>query len=152
MMKNLGKLFLTLSLLVVGGGVVANAQIDSVPQIEANVPFAFTVGDTRLPAGNYYIRTLDDNAPSLLEISSVDGRTSVAFDTENATTRNDRAAKTTELVFDKVGDRYFLSQVWVSGSTYGSELAKSKLQKNLESSGSKAEKQSVAALMKPSKH
>jgi hypothetical protein len=152
MMKNLGKLLLTLCLLVVGGGVVANAQIDSVPQIEANVPFAFTVGDTRLPAGRYSIRTLDDLAPSVLEISSVDGHTSVAFDTENATTRSDQAAKTTELVFDKVGDRYFLSQVWVSGSASGSELAKSRLQKKLEVSGSKAEKQSVAALMKSSKH
>jgi len=151
MMKNLGKLFLTLCLLAVGGGV-ANAQIDSVPQIEANVPFAFTVGDTRLPAGKYNIKALDENTPSVLEISSVDGRTSVAFDTENATTRSDRSAKTTELVFDKVGDRYFLSQVWVSGSNSGSELAKSRSQKKLEGSGSKAEKQSVAALTKPSKH
>jgi hypothetical protein len=57
MMKNLGKLFLTLCLLAVGGGVVANAQIDGVSQIEANVPFAFTVGDTKLPAGKYNIRT-----------------------------------------------------------------------------------------------
>ena len=149
-MKYLGKLLLTLCLLAVGGGVVANAQIDSVPQIEANVPFAFMVGDTRLPAGKYNIKTLDENAPSILEISSVDGRTSVAFDTENATTRSDRSAKTTELVFDKVGDRYFLSQVWVSGSNSGSELAKSRMQKKLEGSGGKAEKQSVAALT--SKH
>ena len=149
-MKYLGKLFLTLSLLVVGGGVVANAQIDSVPQIEANVPFAFTVGDTRLPAGKYEIRTLDDNEPTVLEISSVDGHTSVAFDTENATTRDDRLASKTELVFDKVGDHYFLYQVWVSGSESGSELVKSRLQKRLEVSGTKAEKQSVAALT--SKH
>jgi hypothetical protein len=152
MMKYVGKLFLTLSLLVVGGGVVADAQIDSVPQIEATVPFAFTVGDTRLPAGKYEIRTLDDNSPSVLEISSVDGRTSVAFDTEDATTPGDHLAKTTELVFDKVGDHYFLSQVWVSGSQSGSELVKSRMQKRLEVSGTKAEKQSVAALMKPSKH
>src|SRR5258705_6547634 len=152
MMENLGKLLLTLCLLAVGGGVVANAQVDSVSQLEANVPFAFTVGDTRLPAGKYNIRTLDENTPSVLEISSVDGRTSVAFDTENATTRSDKVAKTTELIFDKVGDRYFLSQVWVSGSSSGSELAKSKLQKRLEGSGSKAERQSVVALMKPSKH
>src|SRR6266446_1016384 len=151
MMKNLGKLFLTLCLLAVGGGG-ANAQIDSVPQIEANVPFAFTVGDTRLPAGKYNIKALDENAPSVLVISSLDGRTSVAFDTENATTRSDRAATTTELVFDKVGDRYFLSQVWVSGSNSGSELAKSRSQKKLEGSGSKAERQSVAALTKSSKH
>jgi hypothetical protein len=152
MMKYLGKLFLTLCLLTVGGGVVANAQVDSVPQIEANVPFAFTVGDTKLPAGKYEIRTLDENEPAVLEITSVDGHTSVAFDTENASRPGTHLAKTTELVFDKVGDRYFLSQVWVSGSETGSELVKSRSQKKLEAKGTKAERQSVAALTKPSKH
>ena len=52
MMKNLGKLCLMLCLLAVGGGVVANAQIDSVSQLQANVPFAFSVDKTKLPAGN----------------------------------------------------------------------------------------------------
>jgi len=53
MMRNLGKLLLTLCLLTVGGGVVATAQVDTISQIEANVPFAFAVGDTKLPPGKY---------------------------------------------------------------------------------------------------
>ena len=55
-MRNLGKLFLALCLLMVGGGMVANAQIASDVTIQANIPFAFTVGDTTLPAGNYTLR------------------------------------------------------------------------------------------------
>src|SRR5258708_38225604 len=104
MIKNLGKLCLTLCLLVVGGGVVANAQMDSVPQIEVNVTFPFMVGDTKLPAGKYVIRTSDDNSPNVLELRSADTKTSVIFDTEDAQTRRDQPTNTTELVIDKVAD------------------------------------------------
>jgi len=148
MMKNLGKLCLTLCLLVVGGGIVANAQIDSVPQIEANITFAFRVGDTKLPAGKYVIRTSDDNSPNVLELSSADSRTSIIFDTENAQTRGDQIASETELVFNKVGDQYFLYQVWVAGTTSGSELPKSRIEKRLADGGSQSEKHSVVAVMK----
>lgn len=148
MIRNLGKLFLTLCLLTVGGGVVANAQIDSDMRIQANVPFAFAVGDTTLPAGNYEIKRVDDNAPNVLELRSADGRTSVIFETENAQTRDDQAASKTELVFDKFGDEYFFSQLWVSGSVSGSELPKSRMEKRLASSGSQSEKRSLVAVLK----
>jgi hypothetical protein len=87
MIKNLGRLFLTLCLLTVGG-VVANAQINSVSRIEASVPFAFTVGDTTLPAGKYEIRTLDDSANNVLLLRSANGHTSVIFDAENTQTKD----------------------------------------------------------------
>jgi len=148
MIRNLGKLVLTLCLLTVGGGVVANAQIDSDMRIQANVPFAFAVANTTLPAGNYEIKRVDDNAPNVLELRSADGRTSVIFETENAQTRDDQAANKTELVFDKFGDEYFFSQLWVSGSVSGSELPKSRMEKRLASGGSQLEKHSLAAVMK----
>ncbi|HZE72934.1 MAG TPA: hypothetical protein VE135_25760 [Pyrinomonadaceae bacterium] len=148
MIKNLGKLCLTLCLLV-AGGVVANAQIDGGPQIEANITFAFMVGDTKLPAGKYEIKTLDaETSPSILELRSADGRTSVVFDTQNAQRREDEFANKTELVFDKVGDQYFLSQIWVSGSASGSELPKSRMEKRLAGDGTQPEKHSIVAFMK----
>jgi len=151
MIKNLGKLCLTLCLLVAGGGVVANAQIDGVPQVEANITFAFMVGDAKLPAGKYEIKTLDDNSPNILELRSADGRTSVVFDTEDAQTGGDQIANKTELVFDKVGDQYFLSQIWVEGSATGNELTKSRMEKRVTDGGSQPEKHSVVGLMKPMK-
>ena len=148
MIKNLGKLFLTLCLLAVGGGVIANAQISTVPGIQVNVPFAFQVGDTTLPAGKYEIKAVGDNEPNVLEIRNDNGGKSIVFETQDAQKREDEVAKTTELVFDKVGDQYFLSQVWVAGTPTGSELAKSKMEKSLEDSGSQSEKHSVVALLK----
>src|SRR6266403_5767222 len=148
MMRNLSKLFLALCLLAVGGGVVANAQVDTVPAIEANIPFAFAVGDTTLTAGKYEIKTLDDESANVLELRSVNGQPSVVFATEDAQTRSDQAVNKTELVFNKVGNQYFLSQIWVAGSAAGNEVPKSRMEKRLAKGGSQSEKQSVVAVMK----
>jgi hypothetical protein len=147
MMKNLGKLFVALCLLTVGG-VVANAQVDTVPQIEVNVPFAFVVGDTSLPAGKYEIRTIDSTANDVLEIRSADRHTAVVFDTSDAQTRRDQIESKTELVFDNVEGQYFLSQIWVAGTSTGNELNKSRMEKRLTDSGKQSEKHSVVAVLK----
>lgn len=146
MIRNLGKLFMMLCFLAVGGGVVANAQ--SGPQIEGNVPFAFSVGNTTLPAGKYEIRRLDDSEPSVLELSSSNGRTKVVFETEDTQTREDQIMGNTKLVFNKAGDKYFLSQIWVAGSASVNELPKSKMEKKLEDGGSRSEKQSIVAFLR----
>ena len=147
-MTNLGKMFLILCLLAFGGGVVANAQIAPNAVIQANVPFAFAVSNTTLPAGNYEIRRLDDNAPNVLVIRSANGHTSVVFETEGAQLPADQAARTTELAFDKVGDRYFLSQVWVAGDSSGSELPKSRMEKRLVDGGRQSQRHSIVAVLK----
>ena len=149
MIRNLGKLFLTLCLLTVGGGVVANAQIGTFSRMQANVPFSFTVGNTTLPAGRYEIRRLDVTATNVLELRSIKGRTTVVFEVEDAQTPDDQPARKTELVFNTFGDQNFLSQVWVAGSEEGSELAKSRMEKRLVDGGSKWEKHSIFASRKP---
>jgi len=148
MIRNLGKLFLALCLLTVGGGVVANAQIDSDSRIEANVPFAFVVGKTTLPAGKYEIKGIDDNTPGVLELRSANGRKPIVFETDAARTRDDEPATKTELVFDKIGDNYFLSQVWAEGNDSGSQVVKSKMEKRLEADGTRTERHSIAAILR----
>jgi hypothetical protein len=146
MMKNLSKMFLALCLLTVGG-IVAHAQIDSGARIQANVPFTFMAGDTKLPAGKYEIRALDDQT-NVLEMKSSDGRTTVMLDTVNVEKRGEGIENKSELVFDKVGDQYFLSQVWEAESISGSGLLKSRMEKRLTDGGSQPERHSVAALVR----
>ena len=42
----------------------------------------------------------------------------------------------TALVFDKIGDTYFLSKVFLQGYQGGNQLPKSKMQRRLEENGS----------------
>jgi hypothetical protein len=144
-MKTLTKLFLSLCLVVgLGATLAANAQIDSGVTIRANIPHAFVVNNTTLPAGAYDIRVADDYTElNVLEIRSVNRKMSVLFDTES--TEAKRIMKTSELAFDKIGDTYFLSRVFLSGDQSGNQLLKSKLQRRLEAGGAVAESHSIAA-------
>jgi hypothetical protein len=96
----------------------------------ANVPFAFSVGDKRLPAGAYAVREMDratliqsaDSANSVLGIYYYAGPS-----------KTDE----TKLVFNKVGNHYFLAQIWTSARDQGLSVPQSKLEKELRTSNSR---------------
>lgn len=148
-MRYLSKLFLALCLSPGLGAVAAHAQIGSDVTVEANIPHPFVVEKTTLPAGKYTIRVADPADLKVLEIRSADGHTAVLFDTEGA--QPGQLPGKSELVFDKVGDTYFLSQVFVAGDETGSRLLKSRVEERLEGKGLKSERHSVAAHMKSSR-
>jgi hypothetical protein len=150
-MSKLSKIFLSLCLVLgLGAAMGAQAQIESDAVIEVNIPHAFIVRDTQLPAGKYMIQVADGyDDLKVLEIRSMNGHTGVFFDTEN-TQANSTPSKS-ELVFDKIGDKYFLSQVFVEGDASGNQLIKSRAQRKLEDGGLKAERQAVGAKRKGTK-
>jgi len=144
-MKIVTKLFLSLCLVAGLGATLTNAQIRSDAAIRANIPYAFVVNNTTLPGGTYVI-TVDDpygSDTSVLEIRSANGKTAVLFDTDPIT--GPRLAPQTELVFDKIGDTYFLSKVFLKGDGGGNQVLKSKTQRRLEENGAIAESHSIAA-------
>src|SRR6185369_17506659 len=114
-MKIVTKLFLSLCLVAGLGATLTNAQIRSDATIRANIPYSFVVNNTTLPAGTYVITVVDAYASdlSVLEIRSANSKTAVLFETDPVTVPG-RAAQT-ELVFDKIGDTYFLSKVFLQG-------------------------------------
>jgi hypothetical protein len=145
-MKIVTKFFLSLCLVAgLGATLTANAQIRSDATIRADIPHSFVVHNTTLPAGTYVIKVLDPNASDLtvLEIRSENGKTAVVFDTESVAVPG--FAKQTELLFDKIGDTYFLSKVFLKGDGGGNQLLKSKMQRRLEENGSIAESHSIPA-------
>jgi hypothetical protein len=76
----------------------------------AHVPFAFEVGDTRLPPGDYVLSQSDEVDTSLLELQSRDARHALFFFVSDAGTPG-AAAREPELIFDRYGDRRFLRTV-----------------------------------------
>jgi hypothetical protein len=79
-------------------------------KVVVNVPFDFTAGKANLKAGAYSIRRLNENA---LSIRSADGKTSAVVNAP--LTIGSRDFKAGErLVFNRYGNEYFLSQVWLS--------------------------------------
>ena len=93
--------------LLIGGARRVQAQI--AVSAEGKIPFRFYAGGKELPSGNYTIRSVNATDDSALEIQSADGKVAALFETE----RSDISASMNgnELIFNQVGDNYFLSQV-----------------------------------------
>ena len=77
---------------------------------QANVPFAFTVGNRQLPLGSYRIKTFGTRQVQIENMSQD------IFESALANPSNMSRDENKKLVFDKVGDQYFLKKI-VSTST-----------------------------------
>ena len=113
----------------------SDAQI--IGDIDVNVPFGFHAGNTKLPAGDYRIHMLDDSDLTIMEITSADGSTSALFQVQEADA-NSTPAKS-ELIFNKYGDRYFLSALFDEGNSIGSKVVESRYEKRVSQQNGSAQ-------------
>jgi len=132
-MKKARTLFVT-PLLLFAVSVCTHAQDRSL--VKANIPFAFDVRNATLPAGTYYV-TLATLFDDVIEVKSVDGRKSAIVMAPGIVEQAE--AGQSRLVFQRIGDKYFLAQVWVQGSSIHRDVPKGKLEiklaKRVEKSG-----------------
>jgi hypothetical protein len=100
--------------------------------VVADVPFAFVVAGRTLPAGQYIVSGLNDN----LEIH--DRQNHRVFVPAHSAQRSADENKS-KMVFHRYGDTYFLSEVWVGGSSIGRALFPSRAERELAGSGRERE-------------
>ena len=117
MKKNALTLIGVLSLLLSAGAAWAQSTGQT---IRANIPFDFVVNRQTLPAGQYDITRYGSTGQALL----IHGNQENILALANGA-RSLKPASATKLVFKSYEGRYFLSQVWVEGSTAGRQLPKS---------------------------
>lgn len=110
MKKQISTVFVMFGLLASITAPSIGAQLGDVT-VQADVPFSFNVGDTTLPPGKYVIRELEPSNPEIVEIRSADGRTAVLR--IGRPTQTDKPPQRPQLAFQHIGNRYFLSQIWL---------------------------------------
>jgi hypothetical protein len=103
---------------------VAQAQ----EQMVVNIPFDFVAGNTTLPSGEYSVK-VSGPTNTLILIARNDSAAS-AFMNTNAAVASEPQTES-KLVFNRYGDRYFLSQVWTAGNSSGRQLLKSAREKEM---------------------
>jgi hypothetical protein len=115
-------------LVLVGSmAVAAQAQGNGRSELRANIPFAFNIGETTLPAGEYNIRQINPSSDRVvLQLRSRDGRSAVMIQMNSTTGESNESAR---LVFNRYGNQYFFSQAWASSDTSGLAASKSKHEK-----------------------
>ena len=111
------------------------------PLFRVDVPFAFIVGSTHLPAGYYYVYHPGD--PYLIVIERDDGRARAMAYIHPANTNSDDSA--TKLVFNKYGDQHFLLQVWNESDQQVHYCFKGQMEKEVMAQASKPQTVVVAA-------
>lgn len=112
-----------LSLLLVAGSAIAQTV-----HVRADIPFNFAAGNKALPAGTYDVGTMTGDDKTLL-LQSRAGSASMMLNS-NAAQALEPSTKT-KLVFNRYGNQYFLSQIWVNGEARGRQLLKSSREKEV---------------------
>jgi|SRR5215213_2022189 len=95
------------------GLVVANVQAQAPSKVEINIPFEFSAGKTTLQPGVYTIKRMSGNT---VRLRSEDGKSSVILNAPVTNTSSDPNA-VERLVFQKYGEEYALSQIWLTADT-----------------------------------
>ena len=92
-------------------------------QMTVNIPFDFSVSGKTLPAGEYYVRRNIEGPRVVLQISARNKTQSVYLPQTHPLQSSD-IQSVSKLLFNRYGDQYFLSQIWISGRAVGDELIK----------------------------
>ena len=109
MTATVSRVIVAAALMTAAGSTMARAGDAT---LVARVPFDFIVGNTRLPAGSYTVRTVGDEN-DVLWIESADGKRRVTTQTIAYSPRE--TSETAQLVFEKFDDQYFLSRIAPDG-------------------------------------
>jgi hypothetical protein len=99
---------LTLSSAILWFTVALQGQMAPRPLLKVDVPFKFVAGGMNLPAGQYDVLHIMNPGTLLLRNRNGHGSAVVRV-LVSPTTPGDSSAR---LVFNRYGEKYFLSQVW----------------------------------------
>ena len=100
-------------------------------KIRASIPFDFTVKGKTLPAGEYEVSRVMDEPIALLLRNVHDKHDEVVVETEPVIGRT--TPKRDELIFNRYGESYFLSEVFTAGEQTGEELYPTHRERELRS-------------------
>jgi hypothetical protein len=112
------RMLLTVALLL--GAASIYTQAESQTLLAVSIPFGFTVEDQNFPAGDYTISDSFVRPEAVIQLRSSDGKYFAVIQT-HPTYSLDPSAKS-ELIFQREGSVYFLSQIHTQGVSTGREL------------------------------
>ena len=140
-------LLILVAIIILAGAFTASAQAQSssAQKVVANIPFAFNVGNTNLPAGKYTITVLNPSSDrKTLQVRSTDGKSAAFTLTTNVI---GKASDDSKLVFHRYGNRYFFAQAQMAGETTRLAALTSRAERAQKQAGAVAGTRSVVVIV-----
>ena len=132
-MKTLKTFVMTMTAVALLGSSSLYAQDKAV----ANIPFAFSILDKTMPAGQYTVQHASIDRPGLIVFQNVaDGHSAAVLAPSSAASYSTKDKADAKLIFHRYGDRYFFSEVWSSNGSLCGKAQPTKLERETKSSGS----------------
>jgi len=104
-------------------GLVAGAKAENHRQV-VKIPYEFVVAGRKLPAGTYTVSRLSDDPRAGLTIASREQRSDVLL---LANHFDNRPADDSKVLFERIGDTYYLSSIELLDGVYTLSLPHSAL-------------------------
>jgi hypothetical protein len=128
---------------------LTSAFAQSSQLLTVDLPFAFQVNNQQFPAGHYRV-SVEAGHPAVM-LQNTESKQSVF--SISSPLRGEKIREKASLVFSRYNDRYFLSQIWMTGTDSGRGLppgrAERELAVRLAKSDAKPGTQVVAVLGPP---
>jgi hypothetical protein len=93
--------------------LLTSALTYGAPSIKADIPFPFAVSGKVLPAGNYTF-VVDNNSRTIAVTGTGQG-SAVEMVLNRLAAGIHTTSSDAHIIFDRVGDNYFLSEMWIPG-------------------------------------
>ena len=107
---------------------MASTRVAQAQELVVNIPFDFVAGNMKLPAGEYSVKVVAPER-TLLLMARQEAAASTFINT-NAVVRTEIQTES-KMIFNRYGDRYFLSEIWTAGNSRGRRLLKSTREKEM---------------------
>ncbi len=137
--------FVVFSLFVVLAASAVSARAQTATPVAFNVPFEFTAGDVRLPAGEYVVRRADQAGMAYF-IQSRDGRKVAAVTVKNTVEAREKNSSVAQLTFNVYGGQHYLSQLRPGAGASGAEFHRSRVEREVAKTATETRRVSVIAL------
>ena len=115
------KLFFVAAALVLSVAAISTCYAQQTV-MAVKIPFAFHDGNRTLPAGEYRVERLHSGTELVQQLRQIDGDAVMTVHTVSVEAKAEN--QNPELVFNRYGQTYFLSQIWTGGA-HGRQLFKS---------------------------
>jgi len=126
---NLLRMVLVLCAIVLATGVASVHAQTLGYQLKVNIPFDFSVGNKKLPSGQYAIGRATHTDDAVMSVVDERGRSKALRTSMPVITLN--ARNKTTLVFHRYGDQYFLYQIWPAAGTTGRQFLTSSTEREI---------------------